>query len=299
MSELDLSQLPDAAEIAGLLAPDAANREPSPAEWRTLERKLARSWKLARLRRALRVGRRTRDVGFVQGRYEDIWSRDDLRDDQDQQPGPVLWGERRMMVRPRALKRLYLRSVLGILRDRQPATVLEVGCGSGRNLFTLAAMYPQARYTGVELTEAGVAAARALQAEPTVGEAIARHAPAPLADPAAHRDISFLQGNAAALPFADTSFDIALTILALEQMEAVRDRALVELARVSRDLVVMIEPWRDLNQTGYRRDRIVSHGYFSAAVADLARFGLRPVHVDLTLPSKLQMGVALVVAAPT
>lgn len=296
MSEIDLTQLPDEAEIQALLAPDAANQAPGDGEWRTLERKLARSWKIARVRRALGVARRKRDVDYVQGRYENLWSTDDLRDDQDQKFSPIVWGERRMMVRPRALKRLYLRIVLGILRDRRPETVLEVGCGNGRNLFALAGMYPEARYTGVELAEAGVAAARALQDDPTVGEAIARHAPAPLADATAHREITFMQGNAAALPFEDTSFDIAMTILALEQMEAVRDQALAELARVAKDLVVMIEPWADLNGTGYRRDRIVSHGYFSAAVADLGRFGLRPVHVDLTLPSKLQMGVALVVA---
>ncbi|MEQ9643315.1 MAG: class I SAM-dependent methyltransferase [Alphaproteobacteria bacterium] len=296
MSDLDLTQLPDQAEIQRLLAPDTANDEPGAAAWRTLERKLARNWKIARLRRALGVARRSRDVDYVQGRYENLWSQDDLRSDQDQKLSPILWGERRMMVRPRALKRLYLRLVLGLLRDRRPGTVLEVGCGNGRNLFALAAMYPDPRYTGIELSEAGVAAARGFQAEPTVGEAIARHAPAPLADPAAHRKITFMQGNAAALPFEDASFDVAVTILALEQMEAVRDQALAELARVASDLVVMIEPWRDLNQTGFRRDRIISHGYFSASVADLGRFGLEPVHVDLTLPSKLQMGVALVVA---
>ena len=70
----------------------------------------------------------------------------------------------------------------------------------------------------------------------------------PLADPTAFRRIRFCQGNAPSLPFADGEFDLVTTVLALEQMERVREQALAEVARVACRHTLMIEPFREVNR---------------------------------------------------
>ena len=121
-------------------------------------------------------------------------------------------------------------------------------------------------------------------------------APEPLPAGDAHARLDIRQGSAAELPFPDEAFDLVFTVLALEQMEEIRDRALSEIARVAARHTVMIEPFRDWNEDGLRRDGIVSRDYFQARVADLAGFGLRPVYVTGDIPTKLQMGVGVVAA---
>lgn len=45
-------------------------------------------------------------------------------------------------------------------RDSHPASVLEVGCGTGKNLVTLAARFPGAQITGVDLSDVMLGIAR-------------------------------------------------------------------------------------------------------------------------------------------
>ena len=65
--------------------------------------------------------------------------------------------------------------------------------------------------------------------------------------------VEFRQGNAAALPYPDRSFDVVYTILAVEQMESIREQAMREIVRVARSHVVMIEPLMDSNRDPLRR----------------------------------------------
>ena len=46
--------------------------------------------------------------------------------------------------------------------------------------------------------------------------------------------VTFLQGSAAELSFPDGAFDLVMTVLAIEQMERIRARALAEITRVAR-----------------------------------------------------------------
>ena len=66
------------------------------------------------------------------------------------------------------------------------------------------------------------------------------------------------------LALPDASQDLVFSVQALEQMESIRERALSEMARVSRKYVVMFEAFRDWNATGLHRDCIVGKNYFQA-----------------------------------
>ena len=160
----------------------------------------------------------------------------------------------------------------------------------------LSARFPEVRFSGVELTAAGVQAAKQVVALPELPPEIQQFAVEPLQDLTAHRRLDVRQASAAQLPFADGSFDLVYTSLALEQMEEIRDTALSEVARVARDQVAMIEPFRDWNAEGLRHDYVVSRDIFSARISDLPRFGLTPALVVDDIPHKITLGAGLVVA---
>jgi SAM-dependent methyltransferase len=153
------------------------------------------------------------------------------------------------------------------------------------------------RLCGVELTQSGVEAARAIAELPRLPQIVDEFVPLPLKTTALNGAIEFKCGNARALPFADRSFDIVYTSLALEQMEEIRAQALAEIARVAKRWVIMVEPFRDFNDDALRRSYIKSQDYFSARVADLADYGLKPIVVSADMPHKVTLKPAFVIAS--
>jgi SAM-dependent methyltransferase len=89
-------------------------------------------------------------------------------------------------------RRTMLDGVIAGLGLPADARILDAGCGSGRNMVELARL---GTVTGVELSEASVALARGRE----VGEVIA--------------------GSVLDMPFADDSFDLAVTLDVIEHLE--------------------------------------------------------------------------------
>jgi SAM-dependent methyltransferase len=89
-------------------------------------------------------------------------------------------------------RRTVLDGVIARLGLPQPARILDAGCGSGRNMVELAKL---GSVTGVELSETSVALAR----ERDAGEVIA--------------------GSVLEMPFADDSFDLAVSLDVIEHLE--------------------------------------------------------------------------------
>jgi SAM-dependent methyltransferase len=206
------------------------------------------------------------------------------------------WRGEGMLAQAIGRKRVHHLLLARAIDALRPASVLEVGFGNGLNLLVLSMLFPDVAWSGVELTHAGVEAARALAFDPSTAERLAAFAVEPLRDRGAPRRLALEQGSAVALPLASKSVDMIVTVLALEQMERIRERALRELARVARRWVVMIEPFADWNGEGHRRAYIERHDYFAATVRDLAGVGLAPVAATADLPNKLAFRVGLVIA---
>jgi len=189
---------------------------------------------------------------------------------------PWEWGEQKLFASDVGATRFRQLILIRLIEQLKPKTVLEVGCGNGVNLLLLACYFPDIEFTGVELTEQGHRAALEFQKQAELPEAMQKYAPLPLADVTGFRRIRFLQGSATALPFEDNSFDFVTTILALEQMERIRDQALREITRVSTRYLFNIEPFRDLNNTGGPRRNIVRRNYFQGRIDDLNQYGFTP-----------------------
>jgi ubiquinone/menaquinone biosynthesis C-methylase UbiE len=232
--------------------------------------------------------------------YERTWSHDaaltrfTVRPDDT---GPVVWRDQRYFASSIWIKRVHLLFLMRLIDILKPATVLEVGSGMGFNLFMLANRFPTVRFAGLELTSAGHQVAQSFRAEPTLPQQVRDFSPLPFVDERAHQQVELFQGTAAQLPLKNASVDLVFSVLALEQMELIRDRVFGEIARVCCGHVAMFEQFADFNQTPMRKAQAAQKGYFSASIADLSRFNFEPVFVTSDMPSKLSMGVGLVVAA--
>lgn len=267
--------------------------------WRRRHKALRRRWRASGFDESLRHGRSS---AIVQAEYADVWSRTgfDRYDPHDAPAGntPWLWRNQCLLANTTGATRWRQLLLIRAIEKVRPRTVVEIGCGNGINLMMLACRFPQIAFTGIELTAQGHAAALAFQqAHAELPANLRAFAPEPLPDLAGFRRIRFLQGSATELPFDDGAFDLAITVLALEQMEQIRARALAEIARVVRSHTVMIEPFRDVNGGFWQRLNVRQRGYFRGRITELADFGLQPLVACADFPQKYILRAALVLSA--
>ena len=260
----------------------------------------ARRRRRALLRMVKRVlGLKQRSKAAIQAEYQQAWGVGHGKYDVaagPKKPAAWRWRGRKLALDGMAAARLRAPLLAAVIERLEPKTVLEVGCGNGINLFSLAGDFPGVEFTGIDLTPAGIEAAKAVQAQAEMPAALAEYIPLPNPDPMAFKRINFVQGSAAELPFADNAFDLVYTVLAVEQMERIRAAALTEIARVSRGHVLMLEPFKDANRKGVRRLYAVSRNYFRGSIEGLARFGLEPLWATDDFPQEAFLGSPLVLA---
>jgi ubiquinone/menaquinone biosynthesis C-methylase UbiE len=135
--------------------------------------------------------------------------------------------------------------------------ILDVGCGTGEITSRLAALFPAARITGVDLIEAHLALARARYAD-LAGRVTFRH------------------GDAFELPFPDRAFDLVVCRHLLQAIPH-PERVLAEMVRVARPgatLHVIPEDYDMIHASPTRRDvaefwRAAPRAYSKATGVDL------------------------------
>jgi ubiquinone/menaquinone biosynthesis C-methylase UbiE len=268
---------------------------------RALLKRTRRDWRRRRVRAAVErwVKGRPRTPEKVKDSYEAIWGAFDYADllpDPNRRLYAMRGADDYQMANAWGVPRVHLHCLKTVIETLKPKTVLEVGCGRGLNLLALAARFPEIRFAGLELSEAGVREARATAEAGALPPALVEFAPFDLVDQAAVRALDLHNGSAAEMPFEDGRFDLVYTRQALEQMEIMRDRVMREVRRVCSGYVAMFEAFRDWNTRGMKRDRAAVTQYFRARLSDLPRYGLEPVYVKDDLPHKIYMQVGLVVA---
>ncbi len=245
------------------------------------------------------LGLKQRDSQAIQAEYHDAWSSGHGKYNLaagPRKPAAWLWNERKLALDGVAAARLRAPLLAAVIGRLGPRKVLEVGCGNGINLLSLAGHFPQVEFTGIDLTPAGIEAARTVQAEPELPRQLADYIPLEAKDPDAFKRIRLMVGSAADLPFADGEFDLVYTVLAVEQMERIRNSALSEIARVSGGHVLMLEPFRDSNGGGLRRLYALSRNYFRGSIDGLRQFGLEPLWATDDFPQEAFLGSPLVLS---
>lgn len=240
-----------------------------------------------------------RDVEYVRNYYDRTWGKRGFPDVNGRTEGEKVdqfeWGDHGFTLRLGGSHAMFIEGVARAIEHLRPARVLEVGCGMGSNLFVLANLFPDVRFDGIELTEAGVGRARAQQME-AFPEGLRGLSLRPMATTERYRSIAFTQGDASAMTFPDRSFDLVYTILAVEQMQSVRDAALREIVRVASSHVLLIEPLFDSNRDPLRKFSKRAKDHLRLAVDDLGRYGLEVEAHYNAWPQKLTEGVDMVLA---
>lgn len=211
-------------------------------------------------------------------------------------PAAWKWNERKLALDDMAAARIRAPLLAAVIDRVRPASVLEVECGNGINLLSLAGHFPEIAFTGIDVTGADIAAAKAIQAGDALPGHLAGYIPLEMTDPKAFKRIDFKQGSAAQLPFEDGQFDLVFTVLAADQLARIRDQALAEIVRVTRGYVLMLEPFHDTNSKGVRRLYALSRNYFRGSIQGLGRFGLEPVWATDDFPQEAFVGSPLVLA---
>lgn len=209
---------------------------------------------------------------------------------------PWEWGAAKWLMSNEAGAAFRLIYLDEVIQSLAPKSVLEIGCGNGINLLTLSAKYPDVGFSGLELTQGGVDAAASVIEKKSLPETLTKFAPFDLRDLSAPSRVKVCQGSAIELPYANASFDLVMTSLALEQMEDLRDAAMSEIVRVAKRWVVMLEPFREVNTAGWRRRYVRAYDYFQGAISDLPQYGLRVEQVVADMPHKSILGTALVIS---
>jgi SAM-dependent methyltransferase len=284
-----------ADEIAGAFAPYVLNEYArDDPEWQAIVARLERK-EARRFERREQNQRSARDRSRVEEQYASIWSRS-VDEHLAGRPAAFEWSRGAYMARSIGRKRVHQLLLIKVLEAIRPRMVLEVGCGNGLNLLQLACHFPEITLAGLELTEAGIDAARDLLRGGQLHAGAVSFFPGSLRDAHAGSRVRLQRGDAAQLPYRSGAFDVICTVLALEQMESIRQDVLTELRRVASRYVVMIEPFYELNADGLRRHYIESNQYFDARIDSLSDFGLRPVFAISDIPNKVLFHVGLVVA---
>ncbi len=271
--------------------------DPSSPKWKNLvntQRKAIRK-QLWRRRLYNLLGKSYRNTSDVTDGYNRRWA-NGTYGHIDGKPAPCAWRDRTMLALGTGTTRVHQLCHMRAIEKFKPRTVLEVGSGTGYHLFALSARFPQTRFTGLELTRVGVEVGADVKKNDILPDVWVETAPEPLLDLTAHKRTNLVQGDASRLPFADGSFDFVYTSIALEQMDHIREQVFAEIRRVATGHVAFCEPWRDFNDSGYRREYILAREYFAARVSDLKKFGLKPIFVSNDIPYKFRYSIAYVIA---
>lgn len=203
------------------------------------------------------------------------------------------------MVNRGAVSQPHLDRLMHVIGLLKPRNILEVGAGVGHNLFAIAGVFPEISFAGLELSDSGVRWAKEVQTLEILPPEARAYGPRSHADPAAFKRIDFRQGTAAAMPYADGSFDLVFTRQAIEQMNAIHDSVFKEIARVCAGHAVMIEPFADFAVNEIHRLATLKKNHFGGPVSSLPAYGLLPVAVFSDWPQKLDQGLGMVVARRT
>jgi SAM-dependent methyltransferase len=290
-------------EVSRLFAPFVLERHaPGDPAWDAEITRRARKYRRRYWQRRLLgwLPRWQRRGDTVKAEYSKAWASIDYAqyDPTRTPPRPSPWEWRGERYSASDLGGTRVRQLLLVrtLEQLRPRRVLEVGCGNGVNLMLLAGRFPGVSFTGADLTREGPRAAHDLQRKAELPRAMQAYAPLPLADATAFRRVGFVSADASHLPFPDGAFDLVVTILALEQMERVREAALREIARVAGRHTLMIEPFAELNERGGRLHYAVARDYFRGRIADLPGYGLAPRLALDDFPQEAFLGACLVLA---
>lgn len=228
--------------------------------------------------RLFKFGRNARDQNIIKNTYDDHYQRwesvDSWLKDLEEMAIAIVWGSKQFLCSPQALRISHLEFIKKTISDIKPETVFEVGAGNFNLISSLSKFNSKITYYGLEKSLNGINLAKKNKYQ---------------------KNIKIIHGDAKKIDLPDNSIDFTYTRLALEQMEEIRDEVMSEICRITKQFILLIEPWKNVNKLSYEKAYIRRMGYFNQDFFKLARkFNLNVVYATSDFPQKVPFKVAVV-----
>lgn len=189
-------------------------------------------------------------------------------------------------------RRIFQYYTYEIIKKKNLKNVLEIGSGNGINLCLLASYFENTSFQGIDISSEGINQSNILL-KSDLSDNFFDGMPI---KPATKKlkNIKFSIGDASSLKFENHNFDLVFSILALEQMDHIKENVIKEMIRVSSKYILFIEPFIDYNQTFLKKLHHRGSSYFSHRVEDLKKYNLKIIDIYSDHPNKITLGVCAV-----
>jgi len=242
--------------------------------------------------------KRQKDVSRVDKEYTQVWSTKQYPGSPDTKGGSYhYWNDEYFILEGWASKRVHLLLFSKVIEATKPKNYIEIGSGNGVMLMMLSLLHPNVNFVGLELTQAGVNAAKNLQKLDKLPDEIIKFIPRTIKEPKAFKKVKFIQGNACNIPFNNNHFDFVSTSLALEQMAAIQNKVLEEIIRISKGYIGLLEPFKDFNVSKLQKIYTSARDYLSLTTNDIEKHNdIKVISKFSDYPQKLIRGTAYLLA---
>ncbi|MDC0391198.1 class I SAM-dependent methyltransferase [Candidatus Pelagibacter ubique] len=244
----------------------------------------------------LRFFQRTQE--FTKVRYNRIWNKTDLKifyDPENTNNCSIHSYKDSFFLSSNALStRIHQYLVINKINELKPNSVLEVGCGQGFQLLLLSRLYPEINFFGIDQSDEGIMFAKKFAQKKIIEEELTK----PLKynfNNSETQNINYSIQDAKKLEFESNSIDLIFTNLALEQMDNIKFEVLSEIKRVSSKYIVLIEPFKDLNNSGIKYLHHSSKQYFNLKYNELVDENYAIVDYQKNFPSQISLNYGLLV----
>lgn len=231
-----------------------------------------------------------KDPSKVKKSYEQVWAAGGIPDAKIN----ILYKNRIYETDAITEKKIQYWQLKEVLSRYSKAKILEVGSGNGMMSLSLMESLPDHQFISLELTRNGCQKARENQKNRGHNQQDYKITREIRRKKHSNDRINFLQGSAANIPLKDKSVDICFTVLALEQMNPIFEKVILEIKRVTKDAAFFLEPFSDFNSSITRLLYLNSRSYLRKSTADLQKFGLKIKETPQELPAKIYRGYGFV-----
>ena len=163
--------------------------------------------------------------------------------------------------------------IISEIKKKKFASILEVGCGIGLNIFNLAKQFPSINFTGIDISDEAINFCKKNNN---------------------FKNVEFIKENSAKINFKDNYFDMTYTVLSLEQMQQIQKEVIKKITQITKDRIILIEPFRDVNQNFIEYIHTKNSNYFNLNYNDLLKYDLEINNVEYDFPQRIGLSAAFV-----
>ena len=163
--------------------------------------------------------------------------------------------------------------IISEIKKKKFTSILEVGCGIGLNIFNLAKQFPSINFTGIDISDEAINFCKKNNN---------------------FKNVEFIKENAAKINFKDNYFDMTYTVLALEQMQQIQKEVIKKITQITKDRIILIEPFRDVNQNFIEYIHTKNSDYLNLNYNDLLKYDLEINNVEYDFPQRIGLSAAFV-----